>query len=288
MVAFVRPTASLWRLRDVLDDIELVEADLTELAPSTPSLRGVRVIHHLAAAGVDSRGSDAAQVVVANVVGTLRLLEAARAVGVDRFVYCGSCFEYGAGSRLSEDAPLRPRSPYAASKSAGWLLAQAAAAAEGLPLVTLRLFTVYGPFEAPHRLVPSCVLSAIEGKPIEITSGDQLRDFVFVDDAIEAFVAASESAGGVGHTINVCSGVETRVRDLAAAVATLARSDAGVAVGSLPPRKGEADVLSGDPTRARYLLGFSTRTPLQEGLDRSLAWFREHRALYEQTAVAAS
>jgi len=287
VVALVRPTASLWRLRDVLDDIELVEADLTELAPSTPSLRGVRVIHHLAAAGVDSRGSDASQVVGANVVGTLRLLEAARAVGVDRFVYCGSCFEYGAGSRLSEDAPLRPRSPYAASKSAGWLLAEAAAT-EGLPLVTLRLFTVYGPFEAAYRLVPSCVLSAIEGKPIEITRGDQLRDFVFVDDAIEAFVAASETTGVVGTTINVCSGVETRVRDLAAAVATLARSDAGVAVGSLPPRKGEADVLSGDPTRARRLLGFSTRTPLEEGLERSLAWFREHRALYQQTAVAAS
>ena len=281
VVALIRPSTSRRRVQDLAGEVEIVELELTEVASHADAFRGVRVIHHLAAAGVDPRGSDPAALVEANVLGTLRLLELARKLDVDRFVYAGSCFEYGSGSRVAEDAPLQPRSAYAATKSAGWLLAEAAAATDGLPVVALRPFTVYGPSEAPHRLIPSCVLAALEGRPIELTAGEQRRDFVYVDDAVEAFVTAASSPAAVGGVFNVCSGIATPVRDVAQTIATLSGTLSEVRLGAIPYRKGESDVLTGDPTRAQGILGYRTRTPLPEGLARSLEWFREHRHVYE-------
>ena len=286
VVALVRPGSRLWRLEDVLDRVELLEVDVGALDARSAALRDVRVVHHLAAAGVDPRDGDPGSILATNVLGTQATLEVARVLEVDRFVYCGSCFEYGSGSRLREDAPLRPRSTYAASKAAGRLLAEAAAAAHGLPVVTLRPFTAYGPFEAAHRLVPSCILNALAGRPIELTAGEQRRDLVHVDDVATAFVAAARNPAAVGRTLNVCSGEETRVRDVAATVLELVGGEAELRLGALPQRPGETDALSGDPAAAEQVLGLRP-TPLREGLARTVDWFRAHSAAYDLAGTAS-
>ena len=115
----VRPGSDLWRVDDVLESIRVVS--------SMEPLPEAEVVYHLAAAGVHP-DADAAAVVETNVLGTLRVLEHARTTGVERFLYCGSCFEYGPGEGLSEDATLRPISEYGAAKAAGSLLTLAARA----------------------------------------------------------------------------------------------------------------------------------------------------------------
>jgi len=286
VLALVRPSSDPWRLQDVSGDVEVVECDLLDLDIRDRRFADVSVVHHLAAAGVDPRAGSAESVLEANVQGTWRLVELARANTVQRFVYCGSCFEYGSGSRVREDAPLRPRSVYAASKSAGWLVAEAART-RGLPLVTLRPFTVYGPYEAAHRLVPSCILRALADEPVEITSGEQRRDFVYVEDVAAAFLAAAEAPPAAsGGVFNVCTGVETTVAAAAALAAALARAGAVPAYGAVPQRPDEVSALSGDPTRAAAVLGFEARTSLEEGLRRTAAWFRAHRSAYLLQAAA--
>ena len=287
VVALVRPGSGLWRIRDIVTDVELVETDITRLSESTSAFRGVDTILHLAAAGVGPHTGEI-DVDGTNVLGTVSLLTLSRKLDLARFVYCGSCFEYGAGRRIAEHAPLRPRTAYAASKSGGWLLADAAATSENLPLVTLRPFTVYGPFEAPHRLVMGSVLRALAGLPLELTNGDQQRDFVYVDDAVEAVIAAASSDAALGGVFNVCSGNATAVRDVAAEIADAAGGSIEIRLGALPTRAGEADILTGHPGHARAVLGFQTRTSLREGIERSVAWARRHGSLYQPVDVAGT
>jgi nucleoside-diphosphate-sugar epimerase len=273
VVALVRPGSDLWRIEDVLDWVELATAT------DEPRLAGVTTVYHLAAAGVRPDG-DASEAVETNVLGTLRLLERARDVEAERVVYCGSCFEYGPGERLGEDAPLRPLTEYAATKAAGRLLAEAFGRTHGLPVVSVRPFTAYGPFEAAYRLVPSTILSALGGLPVELTGGGQTRDLIHVEDVVDGLLAAARSKRAVGGTFNLCTGVSTRVRDVAETVVELVGEPVEVRLGALPDRTAEYETLSGDPTRAADVLGWTASIELRDGLARTIEWFREHRARY--------
>lgn len=278
VVALVRPTSDLWRLADVLESLELVATDLQE----RPRIGAVDSVFHLAAAGVRPDG-DPRELVGTNVAGTIAALELAGEARAGRFLYCGSCFEYGPGERHREDALPRPISHYGAAKAAGWLFAEAwgRAGGGGVRVVSVRPFTVYGPYEASYRLVPSISLGVARREPVELTAGHQSRDFVYVDDAVDAMVAAVRR-GAVG-TFNICTGISTSVRDLATQLASLAGGDAELRFGDLPTRAAEFPTLSGDPSHMTDVLGWTAQTGLEEGLRQTLDWFREHegRGAYE-------
>jgi nucleoside-diphosphate-sugar epimerase len=282
-VAGIGPTADAWRLTDVLDAIETVALDLQDLQIDALArkLSGTTTIVHLAARGVNPSQDDAEGIVSANLGGTLRLLELARELGAQRFVHCGSCFEYGTGALLHEDSPLHPVAVYGASKAGGTLLAQAFGRAHGLSVVALRPFTAYGPFEGRHRLVPSTILSALRRAPIDLTGGEQTRDFVFVEDIAEAFLIAVEANDVAGETFNLCTGTETTVRELAQKVVDLTGTSAELRFGALPYRDDELWSLSGDPRRSAARLGWTARTSLHEGLQRTVAWFRDQQPIAE-------
>lgn len=277
VLALVRTRSDLWRLGDLLDRLSLVPADLAALEPGAlvPQLEGVGVVFHLGAAGVaPGAGTDATAVVQANVVGTLRLLQAANAVGAGRFVNCGSCFEYGAGADLAESTPPQPATEYGASKAAAGLLAHTYACSHGLPVVTLRPFTVYGPMEALRRLVPHVIRGALNGDRIELTAGDQARDFVYVEDVVDALVRAAVVSEAAGGTFNVATGAPVTVRDVVTAILDITDSDATPHFGGLGYRPTDSLVLSGSTQRAREVLGWTAKTPLQDGLRRTVAWHR--------------
>lgn len=288
VTALVRPTTDPWRLAPLRDDLELVHADARALGDASLSHRLGRhdVVYHLAAAGVDQRQQDAAAIVDVNVGGTTAALEHASRAGVGRFVYCGSCFEYGEGTAAREDRLPHPLNEYAASKSAGWLLAHAHGRRTGLDVVTLRPFTVYGPLEAPQRLVPFVIGRALAGGRIELTGGRQTRDWVHADDAAEAFLRAGEVDGVAGSTFNVCTGVETSVRALVELVVALTGERATPEFGARPYREPEIWSLSGDPTAAADRLGWTATTSLREGLARTIAEFQNSNRAFPERVRA--
>lgn len=286
VTAVVRPESHLWRLEGLADDVIVVRADIAGL--SANQLPGpIDVFVHLAAAGVDPARGTERELLATNVQGTLRALETARELGASRFVCCGSCFEYGEGRGWSEEALPTPRAVYGATKAAAWLLAHALGRRFGLDVVSLRPFTVYGPLEAPHRLIPFSILRALDGEPLELTGGLQTRDFVYVDDVVEAFVCALVSPAAAGGTFNVCTGVEHSVQEVVSMVVDLTGCASRPVFGAKPYRDAEIWTLSGDPRRAREVLGWTARTTLREGLERTIAWFRDHRRYHASYAVSA-
>ncbi|MFQ5409110.1 MAG: NAD-dependent epimerase/dehydratase family protein [Anaerolineales bacterium] len=282
VTALVRPNSDLWRLQDVLDSLSLVHVDLEQAQPGQlkAALPNAQIIFHLAAGGVDQLYRDAAGIVTGNVVGTLRLLQLAREVDVERFVYCGSCFEYGPGTHLSETTAPGPMSEYGASKLAAWGLVHAFWRRYDLPAISLRPFTVYGPFEGSHRLVPSAIVGALDGRDTNLTGGKQTRDFVFVDDVADAFLAAATVTGNLGNVFNICTGSETSVKKVVNTIFGLIETRARPLFGAVPYRDTEIWTLSGDPGKARNHLGWRARTALRDGLAQTVDWFRENRARY--------
>jgi UDP-glucuronate 4-epimerase len=258
---------------------QLIEGDLLAL-DLAPLLEGADVIFHLAAQpGVrGSWGAGFVQYLRNNVEATQRLLEAARAAGVRRFVYTSSSSVYGDPERLPavEETPARPVSPYGVTKLAGEHLCALYATAYGLPAVSLRLFTVYGPRQRPDMALHRFLRAAHTGERITVFGdGSQTRDFTYVGDVIEALVRASEAA--LSETaFNVCGGSAVSVKSLLPLVErTTGRR---LEIDHAPGAPGDALHTLGDLTRAQRAFGYQPRVSLAEGLAAQWDWLRDPAA----------
>lgn len=257
-----------WRRAD------LNEADLAGL------LEGVRWVFHLAARpGVRaSWGAGFEDYVRANVLGTQRLLEAARGRPLEAFVFASSSSVYGEGipGEAGEETPRRPLSPYGVSKLAGEGLAQAYEASYGVPAVRLRYFTVYGPRQRPDMAFHRFLRALLEGRTIEVFGdGFQTRDFTFVDDAVEATWSAAR-AGRPGAAYNIGGGSPASVREVIALLEELTGRAARVHYGE--PHPGDPRATRADTRLARAELGYAPRTELRAGLARMAAWMESFLA----------
>ena len=206
---------------------------------------------------------------------------------IERFVHISSSEVYGTAVRspMDEDHPLEPCTPYAAAKCGADRLVAAFAHTYGLPVVILRPFNNYGPGQHLEKLVPRLVTSALLGEPLTVHGdGSAARDWVFVDDTCAAVerVLAAPLANVATQVFNVGTGVATDVLTLARRVLALAGAEAGAAaIVHTDDRPGQVQLHVADPKKAAARLGFETRTALDEGLARTLAWYRDQRAWWE-------
>ena len=266
----------------------LVELDIRDREAVATALRGVDVVLHQAALRWTRCQEAPRECQEVMVEGTFNVLEAAAAASIKRVVLASSAVVYGEPLRLplDEDHPALGGTVSAAAKLANEQMGRAFARLRDLPVVTLRYFNVYGPRQdIRSRFIEVLVrwLDAIDrGEPLTLFGdGSASADFVFVDDVARANIRACE-ADVSDAIVNVCSGVETRMRDLAALLLELTGSDVGIQYkpqppGQLPQRR------FGDPRRAEDLLGFRARTDLRDGVRRLIEW--RAAALAAQPAV---
>jgi dTDP-glucose 4,6-dehydratase len=233
----------------------------------------------------------ASEFVTTNVEGTQILLDAIRETPVERFVLISSSEVYGTAryAPMDEAHPLEPRSPYAATKAGGDRLAYAYFVTYGLPIVIVRPFNNYGPYQHPEKAVPRFITQALRDEPLTI-HGDGLasRDWLFVDDdaeAIEAVIAADidEIAGEV---INVATGVDIAVDEIASMVLAGLGKPESLKV-HVDDRPGQVDRHIGSTEKAERLLGWRARTSFEQGLERTIAWYAENRAWWEPLVRAS-
>jgi nucleoside-diphosphate-sugar epimerase len=239
------------------------------------SLDGVRAerVFHLAAAGVSAKDRKTTPLLDGNVGLVARLLESVADWPLTHFVHTGSCSEYGpvaSGVLLTEDHAIRPESMYGAAKAASSLVADALARRLGLPFVSLRLFGVYGPGEAPSRLLPT-LLSTLRGTEVcRLTPGRQVRDFTFITDVVQAFILAGTTQLDE-RAYNVCSGAGVTIRTVAREAASLLEvPDDRLQFGALPYRDDEPMWIVGDRSRFSAATGWEPRVGLRAGIERML------------------
>ncbi len=257
-------------------DVEVVEGDAACRDTVRDAMRGVSEVVHLAAlASVPRAEAEPLLAARSNIAGTLATLEAARREGVAALVYASSCSVYGdfGDGPIPEDAPLRPESVYAATKLAGERHALLHHRTGGPPAIALRFFNVYGPGQPAASSYSgvlarfAAVAGAGDGRPEVHGDGGQTRDFVFVEDVVDAIRlglrrASSEAAGG--QAFNIGTGTAASVLDLWRRVAAASGCRAEPTFGPLRP--GDVRHARADTGKARRLLGFQARTGLDQGI----------------------
>ena len=258
--------------------VTLLEKDIRDVDALLPALREARVVYHLACLGVRHSIHSPLENHSVNADGTLRLLQACRSQEVPRFVYVSSSEVYGTARTvpMTEDHPTYPCTVYGASKLAGECYARAYHATYGYPTVMVRPFNTYGP-RSHHEgdsgeVIPKFLLRCLAGKPMVIFGdGTQTRDFTYVSDTARGIIAAGNADAAIGRTINLGSGAELTINELAKQVAAVAgRPETGVLHDE--PRPGDVLRLWADMSQARALLGYEPKVGIDEGLGRLLAW----------------
>jgi UDP-glucuronate 4-epimerase len=262
--------ANVRRIRD-RPGFEMLELDLAD-ADLTALVAGVDGVFHLAAQpGVRGSWGDTFAVYVRdNILATQRLLEAAAQAGVP-VVQASSSSVYGNAEAYptSENAPLRPVSPYGVSKLACESLALAYSESFGLRVVSLRYFTVYGPRQRPDMAFSRIVSSLLNGRPFQLFgTGEQSRDFTYVSDAVAATLGAMNGAIAPG-VYNVGGGAETTLADVIATCERLSGKSLDVRRGAAAA--GDVRRTAADTRRIRSELGWSPQTDLDQGLEEQLA-----------------
>jgi len=280
----VRPSSNRLRLQDVETSVRWASGDIRDAASVQSAVQSARpeVIYHLASTPFNPPTISAQTHLETIVTGTVNLLEALKHSPEIRLVTAGSAAEYGSGSGLREQQPLQPATVLGAAKASAGLLMQTYASLYRLRTAHLRIFTPYGSWERPGRLIPHTILSALERRDIQLTSGEQQRDYFYIDDLVEALRLAAVRPLAPGTVLNICSGSAITVREIVERVLTLMGRPVRAMLGALPTRPDEIRECSGDNSAARAQLGWEPRTTLEDGLQRTIAWFTEHREMAGQ------
>lgn len=285
----VRPAYRSWRLDG--SDARLHVVDMLDRPALDDLLASIRPhwVLHLAAYGAYASQADVTLCVRTNVEAAINLMESAASSGVERFINTGSSSEYGFQDHApSEDEPVEPNSLYAVTKAAATFYAQHLAALGSLHATTLRLYSVYGPYEEPTRLIPRLALAGLQGTYPPLVSPDIARDFVYVDDVARAYVLALEADIPAGRVYNIGTGTQT---SLAQAV-EVSRSLFGIAAppawGSMAERKWDTTTWIANVERAQRELAWFAATSFEEGFRRTAEWIGasdERRHFYNASAA---
>jgi nucleoside-diphosphate-sugar epimerase len=267
-----------WRLVEVLPDLHVHQIDIRDEGGLIRAVRDIRpeIIYHLATFGAYPYQTDADAIVQTNILGTWNLLKALSDVDYEVFVNTGSSSEYGFKQyAMRETDLLEPNSYYSAAKCAQSLLCQHVARAERRPITTFRLFSVYGPYEEPARLIPTLIRKCLAGEPLDLVPPETARDFVFVDDVVDAYLRTEALAKLSGEIINIGTGIQHTVHDIVDMI--LAETGAKVECrwGAIEPRIWDASTWVADCTKSKRLLDWRAATRIEQGLKATVEWAKK-------------
>lgn len=269
-----------WRLESIWDAVRRHQVDLADRASVEAAVAAIRPewVFHLAAYGAYSSQTDVHRMVQTNIAGTVNLVEACLATSCEVIVNTGSSSEYG----FTDHAPAEterevPNSHYAVSKLAATQYCRFTAQSRGIHLPTLRLYSVYGPYEEPTRLMPALIARGLRGELPPLVDPTIARDYVYVDDVCDAYLlAATTPTSEPGAIYNVGTGVQTSLGELVALARTILPIATEPVWGSMPNRAWDATVWVADNRKIRDALGWHPRHNLDQGFRYMVEWFQNH------------
>lgn len=283
---FTRITSNKWRIRDVLKDINEFRVDLLnyERLKAMVSEIKAEIIFHMVAYGGYPYQKDADDIIRTNIIGTANLLNVCLKVGFNVFVNTGSSSEYGIKSEPANEADLlEPNNNYGIAKASATLFCQAKARSEKLPIITLRLFSPYGYYEAATRLISSVIISCLRGKNPKLSSPKPMRDFVFIEDVLDAYVKVANIPSIKGEIFNIGYSQQHSVGEVVNKIIELTGGRVSPEWGSVPKRANEPTVWQADISKAENILEWKPKYTLEKGLNKTIQWFEENFFLYKES-----
>ena len=275
VLAILRPGGRRGNLAG-LDALSFAEADICDAPALSAALEShhPETVYHLASStwNMAAPSAEHERVIVS---GMESLLAACAQWAPRRLIVTGSAAEYGAGVEFSEEAPCRPDTALGKAKASAFRLATKIAPRQGIECVWLRLFTPFGPFEAPSRLVPAAIRAALEHHSLVLRAPQEERDFLAVSDAVDAMARAAWAPVPNPAILNICSGEPTRVDDLARLVFACAGAEPDWRASSVTAKGETLARSSGTNRRAADWLGWKPRLGLQAGIAQAISWWKD-------------
>jgi len=283
--AFLRYTSNAGRgwLNDLPtelhDRLEVFFGDIADHRAVLEAARDCAQIYHLAALiGIPYSYVAPQSYVTVNVQGTLNILEAARTHGTERCVVTSTSEVYGTAiyAPIDEDHPLQGQSPYSATKIGSDQIALSYYRAFNLPVTVVRPFNTFGPRQSTRAIIPTIITQALQRDVIEVGSRDPVRDMVYVEDTAAGFIEVGQSTAGIGSVTNLATGVGVTVGDLIDRIQAIVGRNLPVVERDerKRPEKSEVFKLLGSAEKAKRETGWHPRVSLDEGLRRTIEWFR--------------
>jgi len=273
---FTRRESNKWRLADILNRLTDHEVDLRNRSSVEQAIKDIRprIIYHLAAHGSVAAKDDVSALFESNFIGTINLLRSCEKVGFDCFVNTGSSFEYGLKSGPMEESDLLgPLGDYGVSKAATTLYCRSEAIGKDIPIVTLRLFTAFGPWDDQRRLIPYVIKSFLRGEQPELSNPQSVRDFIFVDDILAAYSAVVKKPLR-GEIFNIGSGTHRPIGEVVAVLQDIVGTELVPLWGARVPQRAEPTTCISSIKKSETQLGWRPSTTLRNGLVRTVEWMR--------------
>jgi NAD dependent epimerase/dehydratase len=266
--------------RNKLKNIEIFSGDVRDPNGVRTAMKGTDVVFHLAALiGIPFSYHSPDSYIDTNVKGTLNVLQAARDLGTERVVVTSTSEVYGTAryTPIDEKHPLQAQSPYSASKIGADKIAESFYLSFNLPIITARPFNTYGPRQSARAIIPTIITQLFSGaRKIKLGSLHPTRDLNYVTDTCAGFIALAKCDSALGKTVNIGSGKEISVRELAELIILSSGKKANVVSDSVRkrPSKSEVERLLCDNTQIKKLTGWTPTVSLEKGLSRTIAWFK--------------
>lgn len=276
---------------DFKSEIEIMRGDVCEVDSVRSVLKGIDVVFHLAALiGIPYSYVSPASYVRTNIVGTLNILQESLSSGVSQVVHTSTSEVYGTAQQIpiTEDHPLQAQSPYSATKIGADKLAESFHRSFGLPVSIVRPFNTYGPRQSARAVIPTIIVRALANEPIRIGNLAPTRDFNYVSDTVRGFLQIAESEKTVGRVVNLGTGKEISIGDLARMICSLTGAEFRVVQENdrVRPSQSEVERLCASNALAQELAGWRPDLALKNGLEKTIAWMRSNEPHNQPAAYA--
>jgi len=275
--AFARSAKNAWRLENISNNVKLYNVNLCDEKSVNMAVDciGPDYIYHFAAFGAYPYQEDPNKIIETNILGTWNFLKATAKYDYKLFVSAGSSSEYGfKQGPMRESDVLEPNSYYSVSKCSQTLLTQYFARTENKPISIFRLFSVYGPLEEPTRLIPTVIRKCLNNEQINLVSSSVGRDFIYIDDVIEACLQFNNLSEMRGEILNIGTGIQSTIKNIADIVLDITQASSVCNYNASPQRIWDTDIWVGDCSLVKQKIGWSYKTSLQEGLMKTIEWVK--------------
>jgi len=270
-----------------LKEIKIITGDVRDYDSVKNAMKGVDAVFHLAALiGIPYSYVSPLAYIKTNVEGTYNILQTARELGIERVIHTSTSEVYGTAQfiPISENHPINPQSPYAASKAAADFLALSYYSSFELPVIVLRPFNTYGPRQSARAVIPTIITQILAGnREIKLGNINSTRDFNYVADIVDAFIQISKCDNAIGEVINAGSGVEISIEELVRTIASLIGVEVKIIQEEqrIRPEKSEVMRLICDNLQIKSLINWAPKYDLISGLKITIEWIKENLAIYK-------